>query len=255
MARSLVVIDYSELFFTSVFAIERCKKEGGFIPEVEFLVLKKMFAYLKAFPDREMLLTMDGVSSWRKEVYPDYKGQRKEQREKYDIDWKDMFYRYSELASYIDMYTPINTYRDDYLEADDFEAILAKQGHDMVVFSSDKDLNQLCIYTSVKLISMHSKKKGTKYPFKEVPNPILELTKLIESGDRADNIPKATTDAQREINKKIVDLLNLPEEVENRATALLEQPHVKTVNFSEFCNRYRWQFVRIECTRLWPTLI
>lgn len=250
--RRLVIVDYSELFFTSIFAIERCKKMGGFIPEVEFLVMKKMFAYLKTCPDREMMLMLDGVSSWRKEIDPNYKGQRKEQREKYDIDWPDMFRRYAELSSLLDMYTPLNAYRDDYLESDDLIAVLAKQGHDIVAFSSDKDLNQLCYYGNIQLVSMHTKKKNNKYETKDIKNPIKELQKLIDKGDRADNIPKADSDMQRLINKKLVDLLNLPEHIEKRCEAVLAQQHVKLIRLEEIYARYPWKFIPYEMQRLWP---
>lgn len=254
MARQLVAIDFSEIFYTSVFSKRRMDMIPGVrkIP-LEFMVLKKLFCYAKAFPGREIYIMCDGGNTWRKEVYPEYKAQRKEQREKYEeLDWPAIFASYGQMISAIDTFTPMNTFRDDILEADDLEAILAKDGEDLIIFSSDKDLNQLTIYPNVKLVSPKAKKIKNQFQFKVIENPMAELDKLVIKGDKCDNIPRATTEAQKIINNKIANLINLPPNIEERCRSVLNQPRKKTVNLTYFCELYKWGFVPIELKRIFP---
>lgn len=249
----LLVIDFSEVFFTSVFAWRRMLTYGHNLP-LEFVALRKIFSYVKQDPTRKIILVADGVHSWRKDVYPDYKGQRKAQRDSFDdLDWPDLFNRYAQMLSMFDLYTPFITFRDDNLEADDFIAVLANDGYDMDVFSTDKDLHQLCIHPAIRLYSLKAKKKKNKFVPKDIKNPVHELEKLIIHGDRADNIPPAkNNEAQKIINKKLVDLLQLPTEVTTRARLLLQQERIKVLDIEKFYEVYSWDFVLKELGRLVP---
>lgn len=252
MAKQILAIDFSELFFSSIFGWRRACQMGNKLP-LEFMVLKKLFSYCKAFPGREIYIMCDGTKTWRKEVYPEYKAQRKEQRDKYeDLDWTDLFVKYGQMISAIENFTPMLTFRDDILEADDLEAILAKDGEDLIIFSSDKDLNQLTIYSNLKLVSPKGKKVKGKFAFKVVVDPLKELDNLVMKGDRCDNVPRASSEAQRIINNKIVNLINLPKNIEDRCRSVLNQARCKSPDLEEFCRLYQWQFVRIELKRIYP---
>lgn len=249
--KKILAVDFSELFFTSLHACASMSRKGKSMP-LEYMVFKKLFSYTKRNPGREVYLLCDGHGSkyWRKEVYPEYKGTRKAQREAVeDLDWPDLFARYAQMVSVIDTFTPMECFREDSLEADDLMAVLAKQGHDLVIFCTDKDLNQLTIYNNVVLVSPKVKKVKDQFVVRQIANPALELKKLIEKGDKSDNIPAARTEAQRIINNKIVNLVQLPEVIEARATAVLAQPRVKNINIGAFCEVYSWDFCGIELTK------
>jgi len=237
----LLVIDYSELFYQSIFASRRLAiNEGGYKMPFEYLLLRKIATLHKKFPDREVVLVGDGRQSWRKQLYPDYKATRKSFRESYkDMDWGDLFQRYSTLLSMLDTHTPIKVYLDEFLESDDLVAGLAKSGVDIVAVSSDKDLHQLCIYPNVQLVSPRS----PKLKIKEIKNPKAELTKLIEGGDEADNIPRAKTPSQRLINQKLVDLTTLPDVIVKRIDEVLNQKREKALDLDTFTNHYRYKFL------------
>ena len=237
----LLVIDYSELFYISLFAARRIASNGGeFKMSFEYLLLRKIAALHKKFPDREIVLVGDGKQSWRKQLYPDYKATRKAGRDAYpDIDWVDMYQRYATLLSMFDIHTPVKVYLDEYLEADDLMAGLAKSGVDMIAVSSDKDLHQLCIYPNVKLVSPRS----PTLKFKEITDPKAELTKLIEKGDSTDNIPRAKTPSQRLINQKLVDLTTLPDVIIKRIDEVLNQRREKALDLEAFTNCYKYKFL------------
>ena len=150
MPKQILAVDFSELFFSSIFGWRRACQMGTTLP-LEFMVLKKLFSYCKAFPGREIYIMCDGTKTWRKEVYPNYKAQRKEQRDKYeDLDWTDLFAKYGRMISTIENFTPMLTFRDDILEADDLEAILAKDGEDLIIFCLEGK-------TKITLINKHAK--------------------------------------------------------------------------------------------------
>lgn len=251
----IVAIDFSEVFFTCIFSNWRMRHTPGIdmVMPVEWMVLRKIFSYIKAYPTHEVYLFADGTHTWRKDVDPNYKANRKDQRDKYeDIDWTDMFQKYADMLSALDLFTPVSVFRDELLEADDLEAILAKDGREIVIFSSDKDLNQLCVYPNVTLISPNKKKIKNKFVVREITEPLKELDKLVRCGDRADNVPSAKTEAQKIINNKLVNLITLPPEIEARARAVLNQPRAKQVDLARFCQMYRYKFVGKEIYERWP---
>ena len=251
MENSLVVVDFSEVFFTAVFGHRRMVEDGSTL-SLEFLLLRKLFSYIRPYPDRQVCFVSDGVDSWRKEVYPAYKGQRKAQRDGYaDLDWPILFEKYAQTLSRFELFTNVYTYRDDKLEADDLIAVLCKDGYEMVVFSSDKDLNQLCIYNNITLISPKSKKIKDKWVPKVITNPMKELEVLVAKGDTCDNIPAGKTEAQRIINNKLVNLVQLPTIIEDRARQVLNQRRVKSPQDIEaFHSFYPFYFVPVELARI-----
>jgi 5'-3' exonuclease len=240
----LIVLDFSEIFFTSVFGHRRIVQSGTKMT-LEFLVLRKIFSYIRPFPNRRVCLIADGVASWRKDVYPEYKGQRKQQRDSFeDLDWPIIFEKYSLMLSRFELYTNAYTYRDDKLEADDIIAVMVAGGQDIIVFSSDKDLNQLCIHNNLTLYSPKTKKVKNKFVPKVITNPILELEKLVKGGDRCDNIPSAKTEVQRIINNKLVNLLQLPPIIEDRIRLVINQRREKSQQDIEaFHSFYPYAFV------------
>ena len=238
----LLVVDYSELFYVALFTARNVahQDQTGYKLPFEFFLLRKLATLTKAFPGRKLILTGDGKQSWRKQLYPDYKCGRKKFRESYeDIDWTDLYQRYDELLGRIDVMTPIDTYRDEYLEADDIIAVLAKSGADVIAVTSDKDMNQLYIYPNFKQVSPRS----PKLQLKDIKNPKAELQKLIDKGDEADNIPAAKTESQKLINKKLVDLTDLPEVVIKRVTSVLNQRTEKKLDYDQFMDLYRFKFL------------
>lgn len=238
----ILIVDYSELFYISLFTARNVsfQDKTGYNLPFEFFLLRKLSVLSKKFPGRRIILTGDGRQSWRKQLYPDYKCGRKKFRESYeDIDWTDLYRRYDELLGRIDVMTSIETYRDEYLESDDIIAVLAQSGADVIAVTSDKDMNQLYIYPNFKQVSPRS----PTLKLKEVKNPKAELQKLIDHGDEADNIPPAKTESQKLINKKLVDLTDLPEVIVKRVTSLLNQRTEKSLDYNQFMNIYKYKFL------------
>lgn len=236
--KKILLIDLNELLFKSLFVYHRMKKLS-----VNFFLLRTLISYIKKFPDREVILAVDGKHNWRKKVYTAYKAQRKELREKLDIDWEKVFLSFKSLYMNIASHTRIKVIRVDTLEGDDIIAVLAKQADDAIICSSDKDMEQLTYFDHVQLYSPKSKK------IKQVKDPLRILSKHIDKGDIADNVPKATTQQQKQINKILIDLINLPQEVINKVQKA--RPICRSVqpNINLFFQIYPFKFLR-EARRL-----
>jgi len=242
--RRILVVDYSEISYMGLFAWRKARTLT-----FEYFLLRKLFSVIKKFPEREIFLTADGTQNWRKQVLPSYKSGRKSFRESYpDIDWDHFYTNRSVLLSHLAIYTPIQVLQDDCLESDDLIAVMAKLNPDVdiIAVTSDKDMNQLYVYPNFKVASPRSPTLAIRV----VTNPQLELQKLIDKGDRIDDVPMGVTEGQKIINTKLVDLLHLPEFVEKRAHQVLTSQGDKSVNLEAFCSKYQYKFLPEELKRL-----
>ena len=60
---------------------------------IRHMILNSIRMYRQKFKDKygEIVIVCDAGGNWRKDVYPEYKGKRKESREKSKIDWEEAF--------------------------------------------------------------------------------------------------------------------------------------------------------------------
>lgn len=95
--------------------------------------------------------------SWRRDIYPDYKGNRKaifaKQTEKEQEDHKILMGAYDELVTFLDTKTNITVLNNPHAEADDMIAIWIESHPDdqHILISSDSDFFQLLRFSNVTL--------------------------------------------------------------------------------------------------------
>jgi len=93
----------------------------------------------------EMIIAVDDRSSWRKSYFNRYKESRKKQRDKSDVNWKELFEQLNMLVADLKHYMPFKVIKIRSAEADDIIGILASVlKEDCVVISNDEDYLQLC---------------------------------------------------------------------------------------------------------------
>lgn len=200
-----------------------------------------------------VLFCVDGFNSFRKAFYPIYKGQRKAGREAHtEIDWKKQykminrlekklnestnwcFLQLNEVFNFSDLIhtkegQEFNIEKNDFdyskefgIESDDIMAVLPKHypNDEFIIVTIDQDVSQCCYYPNVKIFNpklkgVKNKSKKGFYVYEE--NPLNILKKKVKSGDAGDNIivdKKNDTEKEVEIRRFIIDLLNLPEWIE-----------------------------------------
>ena len=134
----------------------------------------------------ELVICCDGRNTWRRDVFPFYKRNRKETRAASGYDWNHIFETLNKIKSEINEHFPYKVVHLDRAEADDVIAVLAKhwtRDEKVLILSGDKDFMQLQKYENVKQYSPVLKK------FLRTDNPQEFLFEHIVRGDTSDGIP------------------------------------------------------------------
>lgn len=203
-----------------------------------YTCLNMMISNLKKIgvePDDRIIVAVDYGHSWRKDVDSSYKANRKEAREKSPINWTEEYQKFNDLLSKINQATDWNVIAINGLEADDVMAVGSRyfKDNEVILVTFDSDLEQMWHYPNVKIFSPNRKCKGAKGAYKIRPddfNVYKLLSKKIEK-ETADNlVSPILTQADYEKRKTIVNLLELPENIENSIIEKLSTLEDKQLN-------------------------
>jgi len=230
----VILLDVSVMSFKAAFQAElaaKYKRDGGFILPSHYTYFSSIIASLKKINVEEndtVILTVDS-KSWRKELSSDYKGNRKENREKHVIDWDAHFSKCLEINQRLDYATPFHVIAVPRAEADDIISVACRTFKDkeIIIASIDSDLQQLCYYENVKFFSLNFKTPKGKGGYLKISKEeaLKILNKKVMKGDVSDNIlvNEATDDENdAELRRVLVNLLELPEDIELAITEVLQ---------------------------------
>ena len=208
--KKIVVLDEGYIKHRAIFAFMACSEMPATFTFMSITIacLKRIGVTL----DDKIILACDCGKSWRKLEDLEYKAQRKANREqKQDGDWWREVYQ--DFNSFYDKLEPTinwNFVRSVGLEADDWASMVSRFYPDTecVLVSADRDWEMLAIFPNVRIFSPISKK------YKYIKEPMKVLAEKIQ-GDKSDNLlVKPVTEAEFDIRKKIVNLLELPTHIE-----------------------------------------
>lgn len=188
----MILIDLNQVCIANVLQeVKQLKKIEPLL--VKHMILSTLLFYRKKFKDQygELVICCDSKRSWRKDVFPFYKANRKTNRQKDDIDWSGIFEVINSLTDDLVNHFPYSVIQVDQAEADDIIGTLVKnyyrEGKIMIV-SSDKDFLQLQKYYNVYQYSPIQKKNL------QIQNPNEYIKEHIMKGDRGDGIPNFLSD-------------------------------------------------------------
>jgi len=199
----MILVDYSQVALAAILTFQRELK--GTESEVKNLIRHVTLATLKSYKKKygkeygELVICCDGRKYWRKEFFEFYKGMRKSNRDKSDLDWKLIFDTLSEMREDISQHFPYRVMHIDRAEADDIIAVmtqylqenlliqegLVEEPQKILILSSDKDFKQLQLYPTVKQWSPMQKKYITATRKEIVEHKIEHIVK----GDTGDGVP------------------------------------------------------------------
>tara|TARA_B100001057_G_scaffold287460_1_gene287544 strand:+ start:260 stop:1111 length:852 start_codon:yes stop_codon:yes gene_type:complete len=163
---------------------------------IRHMILNSIRMYRQKFKDKygEIVIIADAGGNWRKDVYPEYKGKRKESREKSKIDWEEAFRCINLVREELKEHFPYKVIHQWGCEADDAIAEIVKwtqefgNHEEVMIVSADKDFRQLQKYGNVRQWSTATKK------FVDEPNPRLYLEEHILTGCGTDGVPNVLSD-------------------------------------------------------------
>ena len=184
----MILLDYSQTVIGSFMAVGR----GNPVVEEDLLrhtILNSIRMFRNKFTKDygEMVICCDDKNNWRKEVFPEYKANRRKNRENDITDWKTLFELLHEMREDLNKYFPYKVMYIDSAEADDIIGVLVEERQGMecsptLILSSDKDFIQLQKFDKVKQWSPLQKKFI-------VGDPAESLYDKTIRGDTGDGVP------------------------------------------------------------------
>ena len=145
----------------------------------------------------ELVIASDGKHSWRKQIFPNYKANRKKNREQSGHDWETIFDVINRIKSELIEFMPYKLIEVETAEADDVIAVLIRKMEKIVgpnhakkilIVSGDKDFIQLH-NDNVKQYNPIL----NKYVGKD-ETPGIYIREHILKGDRSDGVPNILSD-------------------------------------------------------------
>ncbi len=157
-----LIIDGSYILHKNVFTLDRMNSLYG---DFHAALTNNVLKYTNMFKCKVYIVFDSRMKSWRKEIYQEYKGKRKVDKE---IDWK---WIYEQLEVWIEnarLDGQWNILQTDRVEGDDWIMTLVKannkKGESNVVIASDGDLKQLLGFKgnqwiNLQISDIHNKEK------------------------------------------------------------------------------------------------
>lgn len=195
----MIIIDYSQTIISNLMAEIGGKKDVELdVNLLRHMVINTIRSHYSKFKEEygELVIACDNRKYWRKEVFPQYKANRKKAREDSGYDWNLIFDTINILKAELKENFPYKVIEVEGAEADDIIATICKNTNQPVmIVSGDHDFIQLQKYPNVKQWSPIQKK------FIKADKPINEiLMEHIIKGDKGDGVPNVLTDDEAIVN-------------------------------------------------------
>lgn len=184
-----VIIDGTNMAYRTVFsAIHFNPEDNEKFFFWKHMMMNSLLNTIKKFQPSKIILAFDSRPSWRYTIYSDYKNKRKAIRDKSVVNF-DLFHPV--LNSFIEdikkTFTNFYVMEVESSEADDIIAVLTEylyaQNKEILIISTDKDMNQLMCFPNVRQYDPLKNKFFQSLNYKQ------ELELKILTGDKSDNIP------------------------------------------------------------------
>jgi hypothetical protein len=182
----MILLDYSQIALSNII-VQKLNDENM----IRHMILNSIRMYNKRHRKEygQMVICADGMNTWRRQYFPEYKGMRRKGKEESTMDWNEIFRIVNLIREEIQENLPYKVLHMEGCEADDIIGALAIRtqefghGEPVMIVSSDKDFIQLQKYNNVKQFSPIQKKAVTD------KNPRTYLFNHVMRGDSGDGIP------------------------------------------------------------------
>jgi len=187
----MIIIDYNGIAIGNI-VVQKLAVDENLI---RHMILNSIRLYRKKFKEYgEVVIVADAGGNWRKDVYPEYKANRKKSRDESSLDWDEVFRITNMVRDEIAENFPYKVMHVWGCEADDVIAQIVAETQefgkyeDVMIVSADKDFAQLQVHNNVKQFSPMTKK------FIKEENPRLRLAEHVLKGDSGDGVPNVLSD-------------------------------------------------------------
>ena len=284
---NVLMIDFSHLAHRTIHAANFKAQKEFLAPEELFafwrhLIITSLFKEISKKSYKKVVIAYDSAPYWRKLLYPEYKGKRKQQRKESSLDYGAFMEVLNEFEeSFRDCFKNFVHLKHESIEADDIIACLVKELHtsiNITIVTGDGDYKQLLKYPNVTLYDPIKKKEISPL------NVEKELQLKVILGDTSDNIPAIKPKVgpktaekiynkgieeylveegrdirkQYDLNKKLIDFEMIPKMIYD--TILNAYKNYKTNQYSfdsaiDFCNKYELVACHKKFMNEWSTML
>ena len=190
----MILIDMNQIAISHLMIRHKIEK-GIHIESVRKSIVRVLARIQKKFKNEfgELCLCYDDKNYWRRDIFPFYKKNRKQERENSKYDWNEVFSVLNTIRDEIRNHFPYQVIQVSGAEADDVIATLVNNNalqsnpEPMLILSADKDFIQLHKYQFVKQYDPIRSNWITH------EDPVQYLQEHIIKGDRSDGIPNILT--------------------------------------------------------------
>ena len=189
----MILIDMNQVCISNLMMQIGSKRQNDVDESlVRHMVLNSLRMYRSRFGEKygELVLCYDSKKYWRREYFPNYKSNRKKDREASGLDWNLIFETLNNIRDEIRDNFPYKVIEVEGAEADDCIATIVDYVsktptayEKVLILSGDKDFIQLQKHNFVKQFSPVLKK------FVDGQDPHLYIREHILKGDRSDGVP------------------------------------------------------------------
>ena len=189
-----ILVDANQISISHLMV--RNKIENGIhLDSVRRSIVKVIARIQKQFGDEygKVILCYDDKNYWRRDIFPFYKKNRKQEREASKYNWDDVFSALNKIRDEIKENLPYQVLQVQGAEADHIVASICNYNsrkddpQPMLILSADKDFIQLHKFDFVKQYD------PIRNRWIECDNPVEYLQEHIIRGDRSDGIPNILT--------------------------------------------------------------
>ena len=201
----MILIDMNQVCISNLMMQIGSKRQNDVDENlVRHMVLNSLRMYRSRFSAEygELVLCYDSKKYWRRDYFPNYKSNRKKDREASGLDWNLIFETLNNIRDEIKENFPYKVLEVEGAEADDCIATVVDYVsktptayEQVLILSGDKDFIQLQKHNFVKQFSPVLKK------FLNGQDPHLYIREHILKGDRSDGIPNFLSSDDTFINE------------------------------------------------------
>tara|TARA_Y100000592_G_scaffold60937_1_gene95255 strand:- start:829 stop:1668 length:840 start_codon:yes stop_codon:yes gene_type:complete len=208
----MIIIDMNQISLANVMMNFHINKSDELEEDmVRHMILNSIRMYRTMFKEEygEVVLTYDSRYQWRRDIFPQYKQNRRKGRETDSKDWDSIFGLLNAIKSEFKEMLPYKYVEVYGAEADDIIGTLCREYQDQktMIISGDKDFIQLQKYKNVSQYSPITKKMVNGH------NPSTYIKEHILKGDSSDGVPNVLSPdhtfveglRQRPLSKKKIE--------------------------------------------------
>jgi len=189
----MILVDMNQVTISNLMMSIGSKRQNDVDENlVRHMVLNSLRMYRSRFSEEygELVLCYDSKKYWRRDFFPNYKSNRKKDREASGLDWTTIFETLNNIRDEIRDNFPYKVLEVEGAEADyciaaviDYVSKTPSAFENVLILSGDKDFIQLQKHNFVKQYSPVLKK------FVNGQDPRIYIKEHILKGDRSDGIP------------------------------------------------------------------